>query len=126
MRANICNAIPVLTTFHKKPLRFWAIKSLIVVVSDDNRESISPLLTLSKKLISCLISDVYSKRRKRMFKRETAIENMHVRRPPMKPLNQAKNKRRLKLHVVTQFADFTNILIPHKMCKDKVHNIGLE
>lgn len=42
----------VLTKFHRKPLRFCEIKSLMVVVSADNLDSISPVLTLSKNPMS--------------------------------------------------------------------------
>jgi hypothetical protein len=75
----------VLNKFHMKPFKFVDIKSLIVVVSEVSRESMSPVLILSKKPISCSIRDRKTSRLSRTLRRETPIVNIIVRKPPNMP-----------------------------------------
>jgi hypothetical protein len=60
-------------------------------VSVDRRESMSPVLVLSKNPISCLVKFKNNNFLNRTFKRATAIEKKHILNPPINPLYKEKH-----------------------------------
>ncbi len=86
--------LPVLTKFQRNPFRFCEIKSLIVVVSADSRESMSPVFTLSKNPMSCSINDLKTNFLSLTLRRDTAIVNKHVLTPPNIPLLITSNSQK--------------------------------